>query len=346
MITGLAQHVFMNKFFSLVLIIFLSQPILAATGGKRGTSGAQELLIPVGGRGTALGGSMIANVFGAEALYWNPAGIAQSPKQFDILFFHQNHLYDIAHVFTGFTAQIGEAGTIGLQVKYLDVGKIPVTTIDQPNGTGATYSPSFITYGVSFARNFTDMITLGATAKLVTEKVMEASAVGFAFDVGLQYKTGVEGLLLGFVIQNIGDNMRFDGESLNEPNTLYPRRTFLASFPLPTTIQIGISYDYRLDDVNTIVMNGKVQSNSFDTDQYVTGIEYNYNRQLFLRGSYEFHGDAQSDPFGKSMFTYDFALGAGVRIQPTDETEVTFEYAFRNSDTFAGNHGLGIAISL
>ena len=322
------------------------QMLISATGGKRGTAGAQELLIPVGGRGVALGGSIIANVNGAEALYWNPAGIANSPRQFDVLFFRQNHLFDIANIFSGFTASFGDYGTLGLQVKYLSVGQIPITTVDEPYGTGATYSPSFITYGISYGRNFTDMISLGISAKLVTEKVLNASAVGAAFDVGLQYKTGVEGLLLGFVIQNMGDNMRFDGESLNEPNTLYPQRTILASFPLPTTIQFGISYDIRLDDMNKFQMNGKVQSNSFDTDQYITGLEYNFNDQLYLRGSYEFHGEAQKDIYGKNVFTYDFSVGAGIHIQPTPETDIRFEYAFRNSDIFTGNHSFGIRMSL
>ncbi|MEW6062637.1 MAG: PorV/PorQ family protein, partial [Bacteroidota bacterium] len=232
------------------------------------------------------------------------------------------------------------------QVKYLDVGKIPVTTIEQPKGTGATYSPSFITYGMSYARAFTDMITLGVTVKFITEQVMDARATGIAFDAGLQYNTGVEGLMMGFVIQNVGDNMRFDGESLNEPNTLYPKRTVIASFPLPTTIQFGLTYDYRIDDVNTLEVNGKVQSNSFDTDQYITGLEYNFNGQVFLRGSYEFHGEAQKDPFGKNLFTYNFAVGAGVHIQFSTETDLYVDYAYRNSDIFTGSHSLGIRISL
>ncbi len=336
----------MKQLYLLIFIFFASQPLHSATGGKRGTAGAQELLIPIGGRGVALGGSMIANISGAEAMYWNPAGIASSSRQFDLIFFHQNHLFDIANIYTGFTASFGELGTVGVQVKYLSVGQIPVTTVDEPYGTGATYSPSFITYGISYARKFTDMISLGVTAKLVTEKVLDASAVGAAFDVGLQYNTGVDGLMLGFAIQNMGDNMRFDGESLNEPNTLFPRRTYIASFPLPTTIQIGLSYEYAIDELNQLQLNGKVQSNSFDTDQYIAGLEYNFNGQLFLRGGYEFHGEAQQDAYGKNLFTYNFSLGAGVRLQPVDGTDIVVEYAFRNSDLFTGNHSFGMKLSL
>lgn len=341
------RFVFRSSFIStLMLGLALTGTLHSATGGKRGTAGAQELLVPVGGRATALGGSAAADVAGAEALFWNPAGIVRTARPFEALFFHQTHLYDIANIAAGATVSFGEAGTVGLLVRSLQVGAIPVTTVDRPYGTGDTYTPSFVTYGIAYGRRFTDMISLGVTVKLVTERVLEASAVGLAFDAGLQYRTGVEGLEFGFVIQNIGNDMRFDGESLNEPNTLYPNRTVIAPFPLPTTIQIGATYDLRFDDAGRLRLMGKVQSNSFDTDQYIAALEYSFADRLFLRGSADLHGDVRRDAFGADMFTYPYAAGAGVRLTPSDGIEASFDYAFRYSRTFTGSHSFGLTVAL
>ena len=42
--------------------------------GRRGTDGALELQLPVGARGSALGGSVASDVTGVEGIFWNPAG--------------------------------------------------------------------------------------------------------------------------------------------------------------------------------------------------------------------------------------------------------------------------------
>ncbi len=44
---------------------------------KLGTMAAPELLIPLGSIGTSLQGSNIANTYGVDAIYWNPAGLSQ-----------------------------------------------------------------------------------------------------------------------------------------------------------------------------------------------------------------------------------------------------------------------------
>jgi len=52
-----------NKIFTTVLMVLLVAGSLFADGGKRnGSAGATELLIPVGARGIALGGTSITNL--------------------------------------------------------------------------------------------------------------------------------------------------------------------------------------------------------------------------------------------------------------------------------------------
>jgi hypothetical protein len=61
----------------IITMVLLAVGLTSAFAGndKRvGTAGAQELRIPYGSRGTAMGGAVIANAEGIESMFWNPAG--------------------------------------------------------------------------------------------------------------------------------------------------------------------------------------------------------------------------------------------------------------------------------
>ena len=66
---------------SLGLAALLALAVTSAWAGsdeRKGTSGAAELTIPVGPRGSAMGASVASNIVGAEAIFWNPAGTTLS----------------------------------------------------------------------------------------------------------------------------------------------------------------------------------------------------------------------------------------------------------------------------
>jgi len=58
----------------LLALVFSVSMALADSGNRTGTNSAAELLIPIGPRDIAMGGSTVALTSGPEALFWNPAG--------------------------------------------------------------------------------------------------------------------------------------------------------------------------------------------------------------------------------------------------------------------------------
>ena len=109
----------------------------------------------------------------------------------------------------------GSSGLSGSAIKSIGFGKIPVTTTHFPDGTGEPYSPTFLTLGATYAKALTDRISVGLTANLVTERILETSASGVAFNIGIQYQNlAAEGLNLGIAVKNIGTNMQFAGSDL------------------------------------------------------------------------------------------------------------------------------------
>ncbi|HDS00487.1 MAG TPA: hypothetical protein ENO07_00575, partial [candidate division Zixibacteria bacterium] len=93
--------------------MLLCSAALYAGGDERiGTSGAQELRIPVGSRMSALAGAGVAEAVGAEALYWNPAGVAYYDGT-EVMFTHLQYFADIDVNYFAATTAIEDFGSIG-----------------------------------------------------------------------------------------------------------------------------------------------------------------------------------------------------------------------------------------
>jgi len=80
----------------MLLILLLGLDNAYAGGGNRtGTGGANQLLIPVGVRGIAMGEQGVATSSGLEALFWNPAGVAKMNNSAAMTFSHMSYIADI-----------------------------------------------------------------------------------------------------------------------------------------------------------------------------------------------------------------------------------------------------------
>jgi len=136
-------------------------------------------------------------------------GFREAPKG---MFSTMTYIGDIKVSAGSVAATFGSLGVIGLSIKNLDFGDIPVTTVeDSENRTGATFSPTYMVIGLTYSRLITDATSVGATIKLINESIPRASSSGIAFDLGLQYSGlfEVAGLNLGVTVKNIGPEMKW-----------------------------------------------------------------------------------------------------------------------------------------
>ena len=288
-----------------IFIMLLAISNVFAQGGKRtGTAGASELLIPVGPRGLALGQSNLVTTTGIEALYWNPAGVAYMRNNADVIFSHTSYIADIGVEYGAVAANFEGIGTLSFSIKSLSVGDILITTTENPDGTGDTFSPTMIVAGLSYSRVLTDAISVGITANLVSERMADVSASGIAFDFGIIYKNlgDVNGLNIGLVLKNLGTEMKFDGSGLyqegqlndvNRPPSSYKVDT--APFEIPFNFQLAVGYKRGLDEMNALQLTSVYQNNNFSADEYKFGLEYGYDNTFFVRGGYTMAPDLESD---------------------------------------------------
>jgi hypothetical protein len=334
-----------NKFLYSLTILILSFVVISNTfagpRNKYGQSSARELLIPVGSISTSLGGSNLASTSGVDALHWNPSGLASlNTRTGEVLFSNQRFIADININYFAGAYKLGNIGTIGAFVKAFDFGDIEVTTVNNPDGTGEIYSPTILTTGLSFARAMTDRINFGTTVKFIYNKISRETGSTFALDFGLQYNVVGSGLQFGVALKNLGPSMTFTGPDLEQffqppgtpPGTnTEPRAIILGDFELPTALSLGLSYNFNLDRTNNLMLHGTFQNNSYSFDDYNFGLEYNYNKMVFLRGGYSANNMDSDD----KVFTGP-TFGAGFRTN-LGTANLGFDYAFRVTDKFDNN---------
>lgn len=337
-----------------VPVVLLGLAGTAAAGGldRIGTSGAQELRIPVGAASLGIGGSAVALGNGLGNLFYNPASLAAVDNP-EAMVSYSTYLADSKVNYGAVSMKMGAAGMLGVSLKVLNIGDITVTTEDAPEGTGEILSPNFSVLGLTYARRMTDRVLLGVTGSYINEKIAQTSATGFAFDLGVQYDTGWRGLRFGFAMKNVGPNMQFDGPDLEQRLVLpgddpsaQPHVVRLEStdYELPSYIQIGLSYDLHLAERQHATIFGVFQGNNFSTDEYRIGAEYVIAEHLALRGG--FTGQAAlKDADRQEDYLYNVSYGAGLNFKMGDRP-VTLDWSSTSVGQFFDDNqqvSLGIA---
>ncbi|MDX9758391.1 MAG: PorV/PorQ family protein [Bacteroidota bacterium] len=333
---------------ALLLAFALTGSVAVAGGGnKEGTAAADQLLIPVGARGIALGSAYTAGMTGIEALYYNPAGLSGSRHGVEVLFSQMNGLDNEDGVsFFGVGSNFEGFGHVAFTVKSLSFGDILVTDERQVDGTGAVFNPTVLTLGLTYSRALTDRIRSGVSVNLVSEELDRVSSSGFAFDVGVQYSglAGVNGLELGVTLRHLGGNMKYEGpgllrlvDEIGADRDGQNLKIESAGFQLPTSLEIGLAYRYRFGEMHNLLVAGSFENSNFVSDQYRLAAEYLFNDFLALRGSFNIAGNAKTDYEDATGYLYGPAFGFGIQ-QWAGDAKLYLDYAYRTREVFSGQH--------
>lgn len=347
----------MNKLFYTILFIF-SGILLVQAGNpdRQGEAGAYELLMIPWARTAGLHAMNTATISGVEAIRLNVAGLARIDKT-QVVVSNMQYLRgtDISMNALGLSQRVGSSGAFGFSLVALDFGEIPVTTTDQPEGTGATFSPTFFHIGFSYAHIFENKVSVGITLRGISEGTADVSAFGFALDAGVQYVTGAkDNFKIGISLRNVGSKMDFSGEGLSAPvqgfggegiELTLDQRT--AAFELPSVLNIGIGYDFYASDKHRITLIGNFTSNSFSQDQIGGGLEYSMKDIFMLRGGYKYEfgsGNELEAPIYSGL-----SAGASIEVPLSKENKNTrfgIDYAYRQTRVWNGSHNISIRFNI
>ena len=323
---------------TILLALGLAAGTAWADGQDRaGTAAAPELLIPVGARDMALGGASIATSSGLEALHWNPAGLSKSASNAGIMLSTMSYVADTRINYLATGANFKSLGALAFNIKALNFGDIPVTTEANPDGTGATYSPTFLTLGLTFAKGLTDRIAVGITSHYVVNRIQRVEATAASFSAGLQYANlgGIAGLDLGVALKHIGTRMQFGGSGLLRRGQIDGARRGPADYnvqassaDLPSTFELGLGYRYALAGQSEVNLSSVFRHNNFAYDQYRVGAEYLLGGFFALRAGFDYAPNSSDD------YIYGTSFGFGLNLDAGTLKDLRVDYAYTTVEYF------------
>lgn len=295
---------------------------------------------------------------GIESLRLNVAGLS-GVQNTDVALAHTRYLMgtDININALGVGQRVGRNSVLGLSLVAMDFGEIDITTVDQPEGIGATYSPNFFNLGIGYAYTYANKISVGFALRLISESIADLSAFGVALDAGVQYVTGPQdNFKFGVSIRNVGTPMRFGGEGLSTRSSnpqgspsyelTYDQRA--ASFDLPSLLNIGLSYDFYLKTVHRLSVVGNFTSHSFSRDEIGAGMEYSYKDHVFFRGSYKMEVGRTAVGSSQQSVYDGLSLGIGLytSLNKAKGQKLGIDYAYRTTHPWNGTHNLTLTVRL
>ena len=343
---------------ALVLAALLCAPAVAQTTAQDntgfGTSSAEFLLFGAGARGTALGGAVAALTTDVTALYYNPGDLAQMSRPGAMVSTY-SYIADTRYSWAGLAFPMsGGSRALGVSVGTFGFSDQPVYTVDQPEGTGETYSVAETFIAGTYSQNFSDRFSAGFTAKLISDKLGKTAATGFAVDFGTNFHAtvGQRPIRGAFVIQNLGTNLKHTGSALDQtvlrpppqgtvdvPQQPQQASLKTSGWSLPVLFRVAVAFDLVTMAQQRVTLMGEFSQPNNDKPGAGAGLEYTAsnigNSGFFVaaRGSYTLQPANDLDP----------GTGAGFQTQYTVGTLSNYGLAAGGGIGWAkGNFKLGL----
>jgi hypothetical protein len=342
--------------------IQLSAQTAPKNNTQYGTSGGQFLLLGAGARGSALGGTYQAvATTDASGLYYNPAGIAGMTRP-GLLIGTYDYVSGTRYSWAGAAFPFGGGSSaIGFQIGTFGFKDQPIYTVDQPDGTGATYSVSETFIGLTYAKNFSDRFSAGITAKGMNDQLASVTGKAFAVDFGTHYhaKLGGRPIQFAFTLSNLGTDLSYSGSGLavgvvrdtttgGPTQDPQPAEIKAKSFPLPTTFAIALAYDAIHARSNNLTLLGSFNQPRDNAAGFAFGLEWGFPAlggskfNAAVRGSYSYAAAnniklTQGTALNDEENLQGSAFGGGLGYN-SDKFRIGFDYAFRYMGALGGTN--------
>lgn len=313
-----------------ILIVLLIIPLLLfGQFAKVGIAGAKFLNVGIGTRSMGMSKAFTAVGDNAEAIYWNPAGIAISPGT-SIFIDRVNLWADIGINSVAITQTLGFAGVFGFFYSGLTSGEWEEVTTEEISGTGVYVDYKAYQAGISYARFLTDRFSFGINLKMIREDYPDFprnphDASGFALDVGGYYITGLRDLTIGLSIQHFGADLRPTGTFEDYENgELVDAKKEFDSYPLPIIFRGGLAMSiYDIEQLKVLLAFDLIHP-SDNLERYTVGSEISILDILKLRTGYQFGGGVDE---GVGAFNF----GVGITQETTiGKFEFGYSYTYGN----------------
>jgi len=331
----------------LCVVPLLAQDLVFEQGvglKKVGQSTMNFLQVGVVPRASALGEAYTAVGKGPEALFYNPAGMAEMNGRFGVFVSGTKWIADIQYLGGAVAWKLGNAGTVGLSFLTVDYGEMFGTSLiskssaaSNPIGyidNGAFSNTGAYAFGLGFARTVSSMFIIGGDVRYVGQQLGQSittdtngqlkdnTANRLVFDLGVKYNTGFKSFNFGMSIRNFATSVKYEELTAQ----------------LPMTFAVGASMDILDLFMNDHKDHAALVSIEFShpnnyTERLNMGLEYTFMNRVSLRGGYITNSDLAG-----------LCFGAGIS-QELMGKKLEIGYSYSLFDVFDNINRLSIGIS-
>ncbi len=301
--------------------LLAAAPAFAQSGGQVG----QFLDYGVGARAMAMGGAYYGISDDASAAYWNPAGLAQLQRK-ELTTMQASLFAQTKLTYFSYAQPTKGGSTFALSMTQLQSsGFENVNAVFDPN-TGQTtsvqsngnFNDQQQALSLSWAKNVTDTVLFGMSAKQITRKLAGSSDNTKALDLGMMKTMGAS-YRLGLGVQNV-----------------FAQTTGDTQDKYPATIKIGNSLRLFKERLTLSLDADKVLNGSSDLR---FGGEYWVSRWFAFRVGLLGLPGIQEEDFGFGLnfknFTLDVAQGIH-DLGSSTRFSVTFRFGQSRTDRATG----------
>lgn len=323
----------MKKIALLIIGLFVYNGVYAQEN-RVITTAVPFLMIPADARSAGMGDVGVATAVDGYSQQHNPAKYAFALDQQGVSVSYTPYLTEIVNDINlgqlNYFYRLNERSAAAASLRYFGLGDIVLTeSYDDP---GRTVSPSELAFDLSYSLRLSERFSMAVAGRYIRsalkipDATSDASAAStFAVDVAGYYQS--EQLAFsefdgrwraGFNFQNMGPKMQYDDDE------------YSANF-LPANMKIGGSFDFILDEYNTVSVSVEANKLMVPTPQITEDMTpeekvdaYDaYNSTNWFTGIFKSFGDA---PDGFAEELREFTLGGGVEYSYMDSFALRLGY--------------------
>lgn len=325
--------------FSVLGAALLALALAAPAHGQVGQSSALFLRIEPDSRAAGMGNAGVAVADNANAMFWNPSGLAfQNNMQAGLT--HSNWLPEFdANLFYEYlvgTYHVDGVGTFGANVRFLNLGETEIRT-SQGEEIGVT-SAFQLAVGTSYGVKISERVGLGTSFRYIHSKLAsgqlegigDGSASTFATDLSAMYRSAPFSLggpdatfSAGLNIANLGGTLDFN------PDTK-PKAA------LPATFRIGPALTLDFDEYNSLTVTTDFTKALVSTDRVITDEDTVLVGNSGFKALFDSWGTARGQVVegeAKSLsLAQQFTMGTGLEYWYSDLFALRTGYYYEHPD--------------
>lgn len=319
----------------LVLFFLLLQPLLCA--GQTAKYSNEFLSLGIGAKAFGMANATVAHISDVTSGYWNPAGLSRLNNDYELGAMHAEYFTGIAkYDYLGGAIRIDSTQHIGTSVIRFGVDNIPNTTELLDNQGNIDYdrisyfSAADYALILSYSRKTSvKNLYYGGNTKIIHRRVGKfASAWGFGFDIGMQYK--MNKWQFGGILRDA--TTTFNAWSYNEDQLkiemndstfnfapennielTLPKMTIGSAYLFPIRKDMEALFELNLQVLSDGRRHSLITSDLFSINPRL-GAEFNYGRIVYIRlgvGNFQKIQDIDGD----QKLNYQPNIGVGLRYK-------------------------------